>query len=77
MPSFTQRLYDSISSFVKFLFSHIVLLSKKIWDAKDNISLKDLWNDFLSILSSVGMIAFFNFLALIIFIFLPQGKMFY
>jgi hypothetical protein len=47
---------------------------KDLWKAKSDIPLRYLVSDFLAVLRSAGMFAFFNLVALLVFTVLPQGK---
>ncbi len=72
------KVFESLTSgiryFLEFLFNHFYTMLKDLWKAKSDIQFRYLMNDFTAVLRSAGMFAFFNFVALIVFTVLPQGK---
>ena len=74
MGKLFDKIYSGIEGLLRFLFLHFTKIARELWAAKGKIELRYLASDFLSVISSVGMIAFFNFIALLVFTLLPQGK---
>jgi hypothetical protein len=65
---------DGFKKFFEFLLKHFARQFKALWKAKTGIPARYLVSDFFSVLRSVGMFAFLNLVAFVVFAFLPQGK---
>ncbi|WP_315814413.1 hypothetical protein [Paraflavitalea speifideaquila] len=74
MSSILSYLTAGFKKFYQFLLEHFTRQFKSLWKAKTGIPLRYLVSDFFSVLRSVGMFAFLNLIAFIVFAFLPQGK---
>jgi hypothetical protein len=67
-------IFGPVKNFIKFLFAHFFEIFTDLLSAKDSIPLNDLLKDTLSTLMSSGMMLVFNLVALVVFLFLPQGQ---
>lgn len=64
----------SLLTFFQFVFSHIRLLARDLRRARRGIPAKFLARDFMDIVMSIGMLLVLQAGALLVFLFLPQGK---
>lgn len=65
---------NPVKNFVRFLFAHFFEIFSDLLSARGSIPANDLMKDTLSTLLSAGMMLVFNLVALVVFLFLPQGQ---
>ncbi len=74
LDNLLQKLYKGVTVLINFLLLHFRDIGLRLWAASDGIAFKFLLRDFWSVILNVGFMAVFQLLALLIFLYLPQGK---